>query len=293
MFSRILGVLLVLRWVAPLIIGAAVVLIAYHVFVDAGRVAQEPLRLIEESAKSLKVLVATSDTQLKQIESDAHEISQAAERLPTVDLTIPISLSLPDIKVPDIKVNVPVVTTGTRKIPPPTLDVTLPTISVSEKEVGFTIVGKFYGVKVPDPHVGTRVDKLAFPSFDVPTIAVSTEKEDLVIPDIPGLSIPLPEPFPAIGQTLSDIRDVVISISGTMEDVTGMAATLATAKQDLEAIEKEAEALKTETALVARTWAKPVFWVLLASGIALVLSYVVTTIDNLRHSWRLITGKGG
>ena len=282
---------MLIRWIAPLLIGAVVVLMFHQIFVDAGRVVKEPVRLIEESAKNLRELVSSSEAQLKKIESDAISIKQAAEKLPKVDLKIPLSLSLPDIVIPPLKFEVPVVTTGTETVTPPSLDVTVPTISVREKSIGVKVLGIHYGFKVPEPVIGSKVDTLIFPSFDVPTINVTTTEEDLTIPDLKGISIPLPEPFPAIGQTLSDIRDVVNQISATLADAGGLAATLSLAKEDLAALEKEAADLRSETALIARTWAKPVFWLLVASGMAVVLSYFVTTLDNLRHSLRLITGK--
>ncbi|NQW22402.1 MAG: hypothetical protein HQ475_03055 [SAR202 cluster bacterium] len=260
-------------------------MIAYHVFVDAGRVAQEPIRLIGESARSLQAVVASTEAQMQKVENDARDIGKAVEALPKLDFSFPVDLAIPPITIPPLQVEIPVVTEGETTISPPSLDITVPTIKLKDENFGI--------FKIPIPEIGSKVDTLTFPSFEVPSVSVTLEPKSLEIPKITGIQIPLPQAFKDLDAALQGVSSVVASVTTTLEDAGSISASLTSAKADLEAIAFEAETLQADTATLARTWAKPVFWTLLASGIALVLSYVVTTVDNLRHSWRLITGKGG
>ena len=294
MLSRMFGVLLLIRWLAPFFIGAAAIVIGFLVFLDVERVAREPVRLISESAEELKVLAQTAEAQLQQVKSDAQVVEQAFEDIPRFDITLPTGLTIPPFEPPTLDLTLPRLTPVNAQVPMPALSVTVPTVGVKDKglSVHVPVVSEDMSFNVPEPDVGSKVETLSTPNITVPTFTLGTTNEQLVFPDIEDVTIPLPGPFNNLTQTVEGLVEVVDAVNTTLANVAELQTTMLSARADLEDIAIEAEALSQGVESIGRKWAEPVFWLLVAIASLIVLSHVLTSLDALRHSLRLIAGKG-
>ena len=259
MFSRVLGVLLLIRVVAPVIIVAATVVIIHEVYVDVEPSAARSARLIVKSVESLRDPLLQAESQLKAIEAEI-QTGEAFSMLPTLDFEIPSQITVGPISVPSITVPVPAVSEGTKHV---CLDTPIPK---------------------PD---GGHYEACG----DIPYPEISSTSETVPVPTIAAFSVPLPTPFAELGQFTEGLAPVVGAIQSTIGDIGQLNETIKEVRGPLDEIATQGESLAREMEAEAKALAWQFLFLFGGIGLLIAVSYAATSLDTLRAGWRLAAGK--
>lgn len=273
MFRRLLGLLLILRALAPFLIIGVIAVVGSVIVSDLQAALEEPVRSIDAAFRDAQTAIESAR---EDVETLTREVTSVVDRLrsfslPNVIPNLPVSLTLPRIELDSLTIPIPDISVRWSNSP----RITYPSSLDFSWTSGLSITWSDFSIRYPS------------------SISISTSNYRLDLPDIPQVSIPLP----GLRELGNLIRGAFSSLTGVFDvfdeafgAISGLGESVQAVSESITAVVGEAKtALETLRDTVMR-WGG----VLAAAGVVLlvlaVIYFIVPSIDDFQRGWRMLRG---
>jgi hypothetical protein len=254
MGTRLSGLLLILRALAPvlivLILGGTLAI----VLGDVRAAVDEPLELIGGEIEEVRTTVASVSDDIEAVSAQVTTLVGALNGLniPNIIPNIPANLQFPTLD-------------------PPAINIPVPTVSMSTSNT--TIAGV----------------TLTYPSG----LTIGSTNFSLNIPNIGGFAVPLPglsEIDDVLRNALSGVNGVFSSFRATFSSVGQLVDTLQLVPDHMTTIAEQSEQLANNVRAVVRRWGETLLLVTVILLVLVVIYIGVPVLDDLTRGWRMLRG---
>jgi hypothetical protein len=267
--SRLLGLLIILRALAPILLVALIVLTVNNVVADLRLAVEEPLDRINDQAEVLRGTFDEAKTAYQQVETRVTTVVNSIRQLPNLIPDISAIITIPAITLPD-----PV-------IPLPTFQVTNFTLRYPSG-INFSSV-TILGFSVPS---GLNI---TWSNVSIPTITTGVNNFRIDLPNIPAFNVPIPG-LDIIEAALGEVTGVFDDVSNAFKEVTDLGTILNVVPDEFNQLIADGNQLVRSVREVGVRWESNVRTVILAAVILFVVIYVTSFLEALDRGWRMLLG---
>ena len=260
MFRRLMGLLLVLRGLAPILVVLVIGVAGVALYNDLRAVVAPPLHNLETEIQTVRDQFETVRTHLETTVSEVTGLVSTLQgfQLPNLVPNIPDNIAIPHITIPAINVPLP--------------DITSLSFSMCSLDAGIA--------NIPYP-CGVSMGNYNF---------------SLDIPDLPSFNLPLPglgqldDVLSAAFSPIADIFDLFRPFFGSLSAVID---SLQAIPDTVGQIVDEGRGLLSDTRQLFVQWGQTLLIALLILGVLVVIYFAVPMLDSLRRGWRMLRGLPG
>lgn len=254
MLRRLMGLLLVIRALAPALIVIIVAVGFGVILADLRAATAAPIRGINTAMGEMGTALETVKTDLDAALAEISDLAALFQgfTLPNLIPDIPNNIRIPSLNLPDITVPVPtnaVITTSTVNI----------------------------GVNITYPS-GVRF---------------TTTNLTLVVPDLPNVDIPVPglgALDTALRNALAPLTNIFDALDTAFDSIGALTTTLRTLPDSVQAIVDDGELLLNSIDRVLANWAGTLATVALILLILVIIYFAAPALDDLRRGLRMLRG---
>lgn len=254
MGTRLSGLLLILRALAPVLIVLIVGGTLAVVLADVRAAVDEPLEQISTEIQAVRSTVAA-------LSDDIAAVSQQVTTL----VSALNGLNIPNL-IPDIPANLTFPT-----LDPPPINIPVPTASMLTSTT--TIAGL----------------SITYPSG----LSIGSANFSLNIPDLGGFSVPLPgfsQVDDLLRSALSGVNSVFSTFRSTFTSVNNLMGALQLVPGHMTTITEQGELLASNLRAVTMRWAETLLLVMVILLVLVIIYFGVPVLDDLTRGWRMLRG---
>jgi hypothetical protein len=260
MFRRLMGLLLILRGLAPLLIVLVIGIAGAALYNDLRAVVAPPLQTIESEIQTVR---DEFDTARGHLEDTVGEITSLVRtlqdfRLPDLLPDIPDNISIPRLTIPAFNVPLPDVTS---------LDFTMCSLDAGIADIPYPC-----------------------------GVSMGTFNFSLDIPDLPSFNLPLP----GLGQlddvlrdAFSPIADIFDAFRPFFDGLGELVDSLRVIPESVNRIVEEGRGLLSDTRQLFVQWGQTLLIALIVLAVLVVIYFATPMLDSLRRGWRMLRGLSG
>ncbi len=275
---RFIGLLLIIRGLAPVLAVAVIVWGLGDMTGALHRAMQEPVAAIQAEIDTVRDTIDTARQQFDDLKEDLATLTRTLTRFRVPDFLpdLPNSLSLPSLNIPDVNITYP---TG--------VSVTWTDVSGSISELVPNDCGIFDFLCDAFRTV-TRAVSISYPSG----VSVSTGSFTLRIPDVPNISIPIPNVFGAIRSGLaglfSGFDGLFDLFDGAFSSLRGLGDDLAAVTDQLGEAFGEARSLVSGVRDVLLKWGGVIVAAAVIVLALVAIGYVASFLQDITRGLRML-----
>ena len=255
MFRRLMGLLLILRGLAPILIVLVIGLAGAALYNDLRAVVAPPLRDLETEIQTVRTQFETARTQLETTVGEITDLvgTLQAFQLPDLLPDIPDNITIPRLTIPAINVPLPDITS-----------------------LSFTMCSLDAGVaNIPYPC----------------GVSMGTYDFSLDIPDLPTFNLPLPglgQLDDALRAAFSPIEDIFNMFRPFFDDLGTLVETLRAIPDSVSRIVDQGRGLLSDTRQLFAQWSQTLLIALIVLAVLIVIYFATPMLDSLRRGWRML-----
>ncbi len=257
MLGRLIGILFILRGLAPFLIVMIVGGIATIVINDLEAAVARPVDTMREEVANITDAFGDIGEELSRVVSDVNSVVSALNNfsLPNLLPNIPTQINFPSLSIPNLSIRVP---------NPASIVVTT---------TGISLMGQ----------------TVRYPSG----ISVGTTNFTLNFPSIPAVNVPLPG-MSQVNQALDDVLDEIGSVFDVFDPVFSSLSELTTSLRVLPdsfgTITTEAQTLISNIQNTFNSWRQSLFIAVVLILVLVIIYFGVSFLDDVNRGWRMLRG---
>ncbi|MEZ4672045.1 MAG: hypothetical protein R3E39_29420 [Anaerolineae bacterium] len=254
MMRRVVGLLLMIRALAPLLVILILAVGVAIIYRDVQAAVETPVTNIKTAFNELGTSIQSVEGDLETVGNNVTTVINQLSQFNPLSLIpdIPDNITLPSLTIPDISVSVP------------TVDVKFSDITI----LGVT---------------------LTYPSG----LTIGTKTLSVTVPDLSNLSLPLPglgQLDDAIRSGLSGITDVFSVFDDAFDSINKLTTTLRTLPDNFSTITTQTQSLVEGLRGVVLSWGSTLTLVLVLLFVLALIYVFVPSLDDFWRGWRMLRG---
>lgn len=279
---RLLGLLLIVRALAPVLAVVVVVWGVNRVADDFRTVVEPPIADLESDFSQLS---ATFETAQRQFEDARDDIDRVLNRLRAFQLpnllpSLPLNFTIPSLVIPDLTVAIP--TSISVQWSSVSFDVT----EIIPRDCGFLD----FACEALGDIVNTVTRFVQYPSG----ISITSQNLALVVPDLPSFSVPFPGFFNTLRNGLNNLFSGFLDIFNVFDDaltaLNDLGESLSGLPDSFNGLVSEGQQLVSGLQSLLAKWAGLLIAGLLIILALMVIAFGVTFLDLFGRGLRLLFG---
>lgn len=279
---RLLGLLLIVRALAPLLAVIVIVWGANRVAGDFQAAVETPISNLENEFGELNATFETAKQQFEVAKQDIDEVlaQLQAFQLPNLLPTLPANIAFPSVNIPDLTVAVPT-----------SISVQWSSVSFDVTEVIPRNCGPLdFACRALGDIIRTVTRTVQYPSG----ISISTQNLTLPVPDLPSFTVPFPGFFNSVRNGLNNLFSEFLDIFNVFDDaltaLNELGASLSALPDNFNGLVSEGQQLVSGLQVLLAKWGGLLTLALLVILALMVISFGVTFLELLGRGLRLLFG---